>query len=508
MGPFFRRLGEPVDKELDAITSYRLVLYFLLLLTGWTVAMAAYGLVPFAWHEVLLSVGILIAACSATGYLFARWLDIPRNSESDYITALILTLILSPPSDMRGIGIIAAAGIIAMASKYMLVLSRRHIFNPAAFGAFTVAILFNYIPSWWVGTAVTAPIIIIGGLLILRKTKRFFLVSVFLAVYVVIFSVNLVSGSGDLLQSLKLSFTATPLLFFAFIMLTEPLTSPYSLGKMIPYAALVGVLYTASDLHLAPEEALLIGNVFAFALTRDRRYPLSFLKKIKEADGIYSYLFSGKGSMKFAAGQYLEWTLPAHHTDSRGNRRYLTISASPTENQLMISLKLPDKPSSFKRSLSSFKTGDKILVSHLSGDFTLPKDSAKKLAFIAGGVGITPFRSMIKYAIDSKKPYDAHLLYSANSIPELAFTSIFNKAEPLGIKTSYTITDLKQTLPSWDGHTGPVRAPLIKLVMPDYLERFFYVSGPYGFVQAVRVELEKLSVPARQIKLDYFPGYG
>jgi ferredoxin-NADP reductase len=253
---------------------------------------------------------------------------------------------------------------------------------------------------------------------------------------------------------------------------------------------------------------LLIGNVFAYVVTRDKRLQLAFVKRRKEAEGIYSYLFSGKNRFKYKPGQFMEWTVPTNKTDSRGNRRYFTVSASPTEKNLMLTVRVPEKSSSFKQSLNKLKPGDKMLASRLSGDFVLPKDKSRKLAFIAGGVGITPFRSIIKYLVDSQQPRDIALLYSANSPDELAFMDLFNKAGVLGIKTAYNLTDLKERLPSWDGHTGPIRATMIKHIMPDYKERLFYVSGPYGLVQAVEQELKKLGIPGSQIKLDYFPGYG
>ncbi|MBA3757826.1 FAD-dependent oxidoreductase [Candidatus Saccharibacteria bacterium] len=506
---YFIRTAGPIDRFLDTITSYKLLLYFLQILLAWTIIGAGFGWLPFEWYQIFLSALLLTTVCWSAGWFFGRSLDIPRNAESDYITALILTLILSPGSSLSDFAILAAAGLLAVSSKYLIVLSRRHILNPAAFGAFGVGFLLDYFPSWWVGTSITTPLLLIGGLLILRKMKRFIMVGTFLGLYVVVFSVTVLSTSGDLVEGLRLGFTATPLLFFAFVMLTEPLTSPYALNKALPYAVLVGLLYSTTRLKLAPEEALLIGNLFAYALVRDKRIELIFLKKKKEAQGIYSYLFSLKKPFSFTPGQFMEWTLPLSKSDSRGNRRYLTVSSSPTEkSQMMMSVKLPDNPSSFKQRLNTFLPGDKIMVSHLSGNFVLPKDVSQKLAFIAGGVGITPFRSIVKYAVDSQIHKDSVLLYSSNSPQEFAFVDLFKKASAFGLRTFYTVSAKELSLADWGGPRGPINSAMIKQSMPDYSDRLFYVSGPYGFVQAVDIELGKLGVPSRQIKLDYFPGYG
>lgn len=506
-GSYFRRLLAPIDKSLDLITSYKLVLYFLCLLAGWAIILSAFGVLPYDWYQVVFSIALLGSVCWISSWLFAKYLNIPRNSESDFISALILVLILSPAGTLSEYGILAVAGFIAMASKYVLVIIRRHVFNPAAIGAFSAGLLFDYFPSWWVGTASLMPLVLLGGLLILRKLKRFAMAGTFLAVYIAVFSFNVLSGGSlaDVADGLRLSLVSTALLFFAFIMLIEPLTSPSNLKKGILYAALVGTLYSVSDFKLAPEEALLLGNAFAYLLMRDKRLRLEFVKKRKEAEGIYSYIFSGRDGLRYSAGQYLEWTLPVNQSDSRGNRRYFTVSSSPTEDRLMLSMRLPETPSTFKRYLHGLSPGGKLLVSHLSGDFTLPSDKSKKLAFVAGGIGVTPFRSITKYLLDTSESRDIILLYSANDEAELAFRELFDKAKAVGVKTAYTLTGEKNR--GWKGLTGPVDTALIKRAVPDFAQRQFYVSGPYGFVQAVRDELEKLNVPAGNIKLDYFPGY-
>jgi len=279
------------------------------------------------------------------------------------------------------------------------------------------------------------------------------------------------------------------------VMLTEPLTSPAKLNYSLLYAILVGFFYTATRFKLSPEEALLVGNLLTFLLARNRRYQLKFIKRVQEADGIYSYLFSMPKDFRFKAGQYMEWTIAHNKTDSRGNRRYLTIASSPSEPGLMFTIKHPQPASAFKQKLDELKPGDTMLASRLAGEFVLPPDSSKKIAFLAGGIGVTPFRSMIKYAIDKKQPRDMALLYSASSPDEISFQKLFDGAEEAGLKPHYVT----------DGHIDKAR---IRSLLPDYKERIFYVSGPYGFVNAVHNALLELGVAGRQIVTDYFPGYG
>lgn len=151
--------------------------------------------------------------------------------------------------------------------------------------------------------------------------------------------------------------------------------------------------------------------------------------------------------------------------------------------------------------------GQKIVASQLAGDFTLPKDPSKKLVFIAGGIGVTPFRSMLKYLIDKNEKRDIVMFYSNRSAADIAYKEIFDEAQArLGIKTVYTITD-KNPPAWWSGRMGYIDGQMIKAEVPDYLQRTFYLSGPHGLVTAFEKTLNDLGVPHSQIKTDFFPGF-
>ncbi len=489
-----KRLINPVDRLNDMLTSYRLMLYFLVILAGWAILGSFFPKqIPYSWHEILASIVWLLIICWAANKLISRFLNIPANKESDLITALILALIMSPPKYSRDFALLAAAGILAIASKYVITLYKSHVFNPAALGAFVSGELFNHYASWWVGTKFMTPVVVIGGVLVLRKMKRFTLVGLFLATYI-LYLIYAGNSNGDI-HILWQEIISSPVLFFATVMLIEPLTSPSQAGKYIPYGVLVGLLYSVTRLRLSPEEALLIGNVFAYIIAPKRRFEMKFLRRVKEAEGIYSYLFKTPTGFKFTAGQYLEWTLSQNKTDSRGNRRYLTISSAPTEAEVRFTLKYPlRRASAFKQRLANLKPGEVVLASDLSGSFTLPKDQDKKLVFMAGGVGITPFRSMVQSMIDSGQKRDIQLIYTATSDTEFSFKNIFNQAESIGLKTSYI--------------TGRLETDNIPALVHDYKVRSFYISGPYSFVQAIETSLLKLGVGPTKITTDFFPGYG
>jgi ferredoxin-NADP reductase/Na+-translocating ferredoxin:NAD+ oxidoreductase RnfD subunit len=481
-----------LDRKNDRVTSYRLVLYTLMTLLAWALVGSLFDKVPYQAGKIAVSAAVIVGVCWLANRLISRFLDIPSNNESGLITGFILTLILSPVSDVSGLSVLATVSLAAIASKYVLTFQKGHIFNPAAAGAFFAGAVFHQYPAWWVGTKFITPIAVIGGLLILRKMNRFIMAGVFLATFLLYLIYGTSAGSN--LHFLWLELISTQALFFSFIMLTEPLTSPVKLNIGLIYAIVVGILYTATKLRFSPEEALLAGNILTFILARNRRYEVKFIRRIEEADGIYSYLFSKPKGFKFRAGQYMEWTLSHNKSDRRGNRRYFTISSSPTEPGLMFTIKQPEKPSSFKQMLTELKPGDKILASRLAGDFALPRDPGQKVAMLAGGVGITPFRSMLKYTLDSKQPRDISLVYSANSDSEFAYRQLIKDAAGQGLKASLA--------------TGRLDAAKIKAAVPDFKDRRFYISGPYGFVGAMQTELINAGLTPTQIVTDYFPGYG
>src|SRR5262249_37266436 len=144
---------------------------------------------------------------------------VPANAESTHITALILALIITPIQSNNDLWFLAWAGILAMASKYILAINKRHLFNPAAFAVALTYLTINQDASWWIGSAPMLPFVLLGGILLVRKLGRFDLVISFLAVTLVTvlgFDVlngdNLVSSLGNLILS-------SPLFFFAFVIL-------------------------------------------------------------------------------------------------------------------------------------------------------------------------------------------------------------------------------------------------------------------------------------------------
>jgi len=325
------------------------------------------------------------------------------------------------------------------------------------------------------------------------------------------FGFSFLQGS-DLGITMKQIIVSSPIFFFAFIMLTEPLTTPPTKKLQILYGMLVGVLFAPQfhigSLYLSPENALVIGNIFSYVVSPKWKVISTIQQKIQIAPGMIDFLFTPPKKLAFSPGQYLEWTVPHKNADSRGNRRYFTIASSPTEDTLRLGIKFYPKGSSFKKALLTLDSKTPVVGTGVSGDFTLPTDPNQKFVFIAGGIGITPFRSMIKYLIDTNQSRPIVLLYSNKTADEIVYTDVFNQAQSaLGIKTVYALTDTANVPANWRGSVGRIDAEMIAREVPDFKERTFYLSGPHAMVTGYEETLKGMGVAATHIKTDFFPGF-
>lgn len=501
-----------IDDFLNQITMYRLVLYFLILLILSASILSFINVLPFNFLSILLSAFFLTAFCWVINKILSIILKIPTNYESFFITALILSLIITPASNLDGYIFLGLAAFFAMASKYFLAIKGKHIFNPAALAVVITALFFSKGASWWVGTNWLIPLTLIGGLLIIKKIQRFSMVlSFFIVAIATMLGSSLLLGSDPIFIFQK-TIIETPILFFAFIMLPEPQTTPPTKKLQILYGCLVGLLF-APDIQLGsfyftPEIALILGNLFSYIFSPKYKLLLKLKRKILIALNTYEFVFVPSEKLKSTAGQYMEWTFPHQKVDSRGNRRFFTVSSSPTEENVRIGIKFYPNGSSFKRNLVNMEPGGKIVASQLSGEFTLPDDEAKKLIFIAGGIGITPFRSIIKYLLDTNQKRDAVLFYSNNMASDIVYKEIFDEAwQKLGIKTVYTLTDTKNIPKDWRGKAGYVDENMIREEVTDYKERIIYISGPHSMIEAFKKTLKDMGIPSNHIKIDFFPGY-
>lgn len=501
-----------IDNFLNRTTMYRVVLYYLEILFGIAFILSFFGVLPFTPISLLISAVVIIGVCWVVNGIFAYVFKAPANVESLYITAFILTLIITPATSshyLLSLSSVAWVAVWAMASKFIFAIYHKHIFNPVAFAVVLTAFTINQSASWWIGSAPMILFVVMGGVLVVRKVRRTDLVVSFLISALVTIALLTLLRGGNATLVLQRTIINSPLLFFAFVMITEPLTTPPTRMLRIFYGAFVGFLFMPNlhigSLYFTPELALIIGNLYSYAVSPKRKFILKLKERIRVTPSVFDFVFNTDVPFDFKPGQYLEWTLGHKKSDSRGNRRYFTIASSPTEKNVRLGVKFYNGASSFKKALAFMNVGDELVASQLCGDFTLPNDKREKLAFIAGGIGITPFRSMIKYLLDTNEKRDVALFYSNRTADETAYKDIFDEASSkLGMKTVYAVTEGE--VPPW-ANKGFITKEMIVDTIHDYKERTFYVSGPKVMVDAFRATLKGMGVKSSKIKTDFFPGF-
>jgi ferredoxin-NADP reductase/Na+-transporting NADH:ubiquinone oxidoreductase subunit NqrB len=497
-----------IDSLLDRITMYRLLLYFLIVLLCAALMLGALGYLPYSPIALTITTVFLFSACWAANRIFAYILRVSHNPESTLITALILALIITPTTSLQSFLFLSAAAGLAIASKYLLNIRGIHIFNPAAIAVVLTSFGAGDGASWWVGNVYLAPIVLIGGLLIARKIRRFQMVTIFALVSLIVITGLVLMSGGDAFDTLQKTLLHSSFFFLAFIMLTEPLTSPGSLSMQRWYAIIVGILF-APQLHIGswyttPEIALVIGNVFAYIVNPKIKLFLHLVKKIPMGQSTYDFTFRPTQPLKFAPGQYMEFTLPHDQPDSRGVRRYFTLASSPTEELLHIGVRFYENGSTFKKTMLAMDEKKAILAAQLSGDFTLPDDPQQPVILIAGGIGITPYRSMLKYLIDTNQTRPITLLYSERTEADIAYKDILVAAQQQGMNIICTLTTQTE---STNLRLGKIDAELVQSNVGDIKKTLFYISGPHPMVTDIKSLLRNIGVPFENIKVDFFPGY-
>lgn len=501
-----------IDHFLDRVTMYRLVLYYLVVLLGITVVGSVLGFITYSPLSIIGSTIFLTAVCYCTNKVFSYVYKAPTNVESVYITALILACIVIPLKTYHDLPMLFWISVWAMGSKYMFAIGKKHVFNPVAIAAVVVTYGLNQAPSWWIGNAFMAPFVFVGGLLVVRKIQRGSLVlSFFAATMFISLGASILFGTSIVTIVSNLILRSS-LLFFLFVMLTEPLTIPPTKYLQILYGGITGILFSPQlhigSLYFTPELALVLGNMFSYMVSPKEKLLLFVKEKLPIAQDAVDFVFALPKKLPFAPGQYMEWTLAHKGVDSRGNRRYFTLASSPTEEEIRIGVKFYGKGSSYKKAMLLLSDKSPVVASQITGDFTLPQDTNQKLVFVAGGIGITPFRSMIKYLLDTNQERSIILLYSNKTKDEIVYTDVFSEAQKvLGIKTVYTLTD-EQTIPAgWQGRVGRIDAAMIQQEIPDFMERLFYLSGPHVMVSGFEKTLVTMGIPSSHIKKDFFPGF-
>jgi ferredoxin-NADP reductase len=222
---------------------------------------------------------------------------------------------------------------------------------------------------------------------------------------------------------------------------------------------------------------------------------LTLVETRRDTSDTRTFFFTGSPTPQWKAGQYICYKLPHPDPDDRGIERYFSISTAPHEGRVAITCRFAEKSSSFKRALGALPMGGKIEAQAPEGDFCVDQ-VAKPLVFIAGGIGITPFRAILLDLERRGQPLNVRLLY-ANRNDEVVFRDELEsiRARHRDLKIEYLIGENKL-----DG--GAIRK-----AVPDLAAAKVYVSGPEPMVESMDKTLENLGLRKEEIMNDFFPGY-
>ena len=238
------------------------------------------------------------------------------------------------------------------------------------------------------------------------------------------------------------------------------------------------------------------------------QYRVKLLDKAEVAEGTLAFSVEKPASFEFTAGQAVElMLLDPPETDDEGDFRTFSIVAAPAENVLTFATRLRD--TAFKRVLRQMTPGTAIQVDGPFGSFSLHQDISKPAVFLAGGIGITPFMSMIRDATGRPDARLMHLFYS-NRRPEdaafLAELAALQQKHP-GFRLTGTMVEMEKSTREWDGERGRIDAAMLRRHLPVLSGPTYYIAGPPGMVAAMRQKLLEAGVGGDDIRTENFAGY-
>lgn len=221
-----------------------------------------------------------------------------------------------------------------------------------------------------------------------------------------------------------------------------------------------------------------------------------------------AFHFERPSNWSFQAGQSLEMTLiDPPETDAEGNTRTFSIASSPREETLMVATRMRD--TAFKRTLKTMALGSAVHIEGPSGSLTLHSDAQRVAVFLAGGIGITPFRSIVADAAERKLPHRIFLFYS-NRRPENApFLDELQALQRQNPRYSLiaNMTAMEKSLQCWDGETGRLDREMLTKYLKNALSPIYSIAGPPEMVAGLQAMLREAGIAQADIVVEEFYGY-
>jgi ferredoxin-NADP reductase len=237
-------------------------------------------------------------------------------------------------------------------------------------------------------------------------------------------------------------------------------------------------------------------------------YLVKLDKREEVAEGTLAFHFEKPVGFNFKAGQFISLTLiDSAETDAEGNTRVFSIASAPCEELLMIATRM--RNTAFKRTLKALTLGAEVQIQGPFGSLILDNDSIRPVAAIAGGIGITPFRSIVVQATVNRAPHRVFLFYSNRRPEDAAFIDELQTLEKMNsnYKLIATMTGDSESVKQWRGERGVIDSTMLGKFIKNVTEPKYYVAGPPSMASSMKRLLQSLGVGSDQIHVEQFEGY-
>lgn len=226
------------------------------------------------------------------------------------------------------------------------------------------------------------------------------------------------------------------------------------------------------------------------------------------AEGTMAFHFERPPGFDFKPGQAMDVVLGADPASSQPEARHaFSIVSAPFQNELVVATRMRD--SAFKNALAALPVGAQLTLDGPFGSLGLHKATARAGVFIAGGIGITPFMSMLRHAARQQTPQDLLLLYSNHRPEDAAFLGELQQLETVNprFRMAATMTQMSRSTQPWAGHTGPIDSDFVQRATQGLPAPIFYIAGPPAMVEAMRQVLAGAGIDEDDVRSEEFYGY-
>lgn len=231
------------------------------------------------------------------------------------------------------------------------------------------------------------------------------------------------------------------------------------------------------------------------------------LRKEEVAQGTLAFYLEKPAGFHFTAGQHAYVSFPKEGGFfSKPLQRIFSFVSAPEDGELGFATRLREE-SEYKRKLKACAVGQEMQIDGPYGEMVLPGDAATPVTILAGGIGITPFFSMIKHATMAATGHPISLFYSNRNRESTAFLKDLEDFKKINSDFQLVATMTDGNIADWNGEKGYIDTGMIKKYNPQWEQAHYYTAGPFAMVKAMKEIVEGMGIPSRNIHLETFTGY-